>query len=118
STPFARSINLVGMAESQPTIRYVERSGTPVLEVGGTWTVFSMHKLARQAEQARRVARGREPHMVDASAVKRLDTAGALEILQLAGAAADTEVRTGDQHHAALFKVVQANMKAAPPARR
>src|SRR5262249_32736198 len=97
------------MAESQPTSRYGGRSGTPELEGGGAWTVFSMHGLARQAEQARRVARSRGPRMVDASAVKRLDTAGALEILQLAGAAADTEVRTDDQHHAALFKVVQAN---------
>jgi len=105
------------MAEAHPTIRYVERSGAPVLEVGGTWTVFSMRGLGRQAEQARRAARGRDPRLVDASAVKRLDTAGALEILQLAGANAETEVRTDDQHHAALFKVVQSNMKAAPPAR-
>jgi phospholipid/cholesterol/gamma-HCH transport system permease protein len=106
------------MADPHPTIRYVERSGTPVLEVGGAWTVFSMRGLGRQVEQARRAARGRGARVVDASAVKRLDTAGALEILQLAGAASDTEVRTGDQHHAALFKVVQSNMKAAPPARR
>jgi phospholipid/cholesterol/gamma-HCH transport system permease protein len=105
------------MAEPHPTIRYVERSGAPVLEVGGTWTVFSMRGLGRQAEQARRAATGRGPRLIDASAVKRLDTAGALEILQLAGAAPETEVRTGDQHHAALFKVVQSNMKAAPPAR-
>ncbi len=106
------------MAEPQPTIRYVERSGTPVLEVGGTWTVFSMRGLGHQAEQARHAARGRGPRLVDATKVKRLDTAGALEILQLAGAAAETEVRTEDQHHAALFKVVQSNMKVAPPARR
>jgi phospholipid/cholesterol/gamma-HCH transport system permease protein len=105
------------MAEPHPTIRYIERSGTQVLEVGGTWTVFSMRGLGREAERARRAARGRGPRLVDASAVKRLDTAGALEILQLAGAAAETEVRTGDEHHAALFKVVQSNMKAAPPAR-
>jgi phospholipid/cholesterol/gamma-HCH transport system permease protein len=104
------------MADPQPTIRYVDRSGTPVLEVGGAWTVFSMRGLGRQVEQARRAARGGAARMVDASGVKRLDTAGALEILQLAGAAVDTEVRTGDQHHAALFKVVQLNMKAAPPA--
>ena len=98
-------------------MRYVERSGTPVLEVGGSWTVFSMRGLARQAEQARRSARGRGPRLVDASAVKRLDTAGALEILQLADARADTEVKTGDEHHAALFKVVQSNMKPPPAAR-
>jgi phospholipid/cholesterol/gamma-HCH transport system permease protein len=105
------------MAEPHPTIRYVERSGTPVLEVGGTWTVFSMRGLGREVAQARRAARGRGPRLVDASAVKRLDTAGALEILQLAGAAAEAEVKTGDQHHAELFKVVQSNMKAPPPAR-
>ena len=106
------------MAEPHPTIRYVERSGTPVLEVGGSWTVFSMRGLGRQTEQARGAARGRGPRVVDATKVKRLDTAGALEILQLAGAAAETEVKTEDQHHAALFKVVQSNMKPAPPARR
>jgi phospholipid/cholesterol/gamma-HCH transport system permease protein len=104
------------MAEPHPTIRYVERSGTPVLEVGGTWTVFSMRGLGHEVERARRTARGRGPRLVDASAVKRLDTAGALEILQLAGAVAETEIRTDDQHHAALFKVVQSSMKPAPPA--
>jgi phospholipid/cholesterol/gamma-HCH transport system permease protein len=105
------------MAEPQPTIRYIERSGTPVLEVGGTWTVFSMRGLAHQAEQARRAARGRGPRTVDASNVKRLDTAGALEILQLANATAETEVKAADENQAELFKVVQTNMSAAPPAR-
>ena len=105
------------MAEPHPTIRYVERSGTPVLEVGGSWTVFSMRGLARQVGQARNAGQGRGPQLVDASAVKRLDTAGALEILQLAGAGAEAEIRTSDQHHAALFKVVQSNMNVAPPAR-
>ncbi len=105
------------MAEPQPTIRYIERSGTPVLEVGGTWTVFSMRGLAHQAEQARRAARGSGPRAVDASNVKRLDTAGALEILQLANATAETEVKAADENQAELFKVVQTNMSAAPPAR-
>ena len=105
--PEARSTNLCAMAEPHPTIRYIERSGTPVLEVGGTWTVFSMRGLAREAEQARRAARGRGPRTVDASNVKRLDTAGALEILQLAGATAETEVKTADENQAELFKVVQ-----------
>jgi len=105
------------MAEPHPTIRYVERSGTPVLEVGGSWTVFSMRELGRQIEKTRGEARGRGPRLVDATKVKRLDTAGALEILQLAGAAAETEVKTEDQHHAALFKVVQSNMKPPPAAR-
>jgi len=106
------------MAEPHPTIRYVERSGTPVLEVGGSWTVFSMRGLGRQAAQARAAARGRGPRVVDATKVERLDTAGALEILQLAGATAEAEVKTEDQHHAALFKVVQSSMKPPPPARR
>jgi phospholipid/cholesterol/gamma-HCH transport system permease protein len=105
------------MAEPHPTIRYIERSGTPVLEVGGTWTVFSMRGLAHQAEQARHAARGGGPRAVDASNVKRLDTAGALEILQLANATAETEVKAADQNQAELFKVVQTNMCAAPPAR-
>jgi phospholipid/cholesterol/gamma-HCH transport system permease protein len=105
------------MAEPHPTIYYSERSGTPVLEVGGTWTVFSMRGLGRQAEQARRAARGRGPRTVDASNVKRLDTAGALEILQLANATAETEVKAADENQAELFKVVQTNMCVAPPAR-
>ena len=56
------------MAEPHPTIRYVERSGTPVLEVGGSWTVFSMRGLARQVGQARNAGQGRGPQLVDASA--------------------------------------------------
>jgi phospholipid/cholesterol/gamma-HCH transport system permease protein len=101
------------MAEPHPTLRYVERSGTSVLEVGGTWTVFSMHGLRQRIDKARRAERGggsAQAKVVDATHLERLDTAGALEILQLAGANADTEVKTDDKGHADLFKVVQDNM--------
>ncbi len=51
---------------------------------------------------------------IDASGLERLDTAGALEILQIAGAGPDTPVTASDSH-AALFKLVQSNMRKAPP---
>jgi phospholipid/cholesterol/gamma-HCH transport system permease protein len=101
------------MAEPHPTLRYVERGGAPVLEVGGTWTVFSMKALRQRIDKARRTAPGAgraAASVVDATHVERLDTAGALEILQLAGGGPGIEVETAEQHHAELFKVVQDNM--------
>src|SRR5688572_9042003 len=107
------------MAESEPTIRYVERGGAPVLEVGGTWTVFSLHGLRQRLDKARRAAQGGgrgKANTVDATHLKRLDTAGALEILQLAGGP-DAEIKTAEQGHADLFKVVKENMCVPPKAR-
>ena len=104
------------MAEPQPTIRYVEREGASVLEVGGTWTVFSLHDLRKQLDKARRTAHGggrAKANTVDATHLKRLDTAGALEILQLAGGA-EAEIKTAEQGHAELFKVVKESMCAPP----
>src|SRR4051812_9446470 len=101
------------MAEAPPTIRYVEQGGAPVLEVGGTWTVFSLHALRRTIEKARRAARGGGrggTRTVDATNLERLDTAGVLEILSLAGGGPDTEVKTAEPRHAELFKVVQGSM--------
>jgi phospholipid/cholesterol/gamma-HCH transport system permease protein len=92
------------MADAEPTMRYANQGGTSVLEVGGTWTVFSIRAL-KGKKNARATAR-----MIDASKVDRLDTAGVIEILDLAGGGKDTEVKTGDENHAALFKVVQANL--------
>jgi phospholipid/cholesterol/gamma-HCH transport system permease protein len=107
------------MPDPHPTLRFVERGGTPVLEVGGTWTVFSLHDLRQRLDKARRAGPGRAgakgPHAVDATHVERLDTAGALEILQLAGGA-KAEVETSEEDHAELFEVVKANMvEPAPP---
>src|ERR1700726_4271088 len=93
------------MAEAQPTLRYADHDGIPVLEVGGTWTVFSTRTLQVKKKPARTTARA-----IDASKVDRLDTAGVIEILDLAGGGKDTEVTTRDHNHAALFKVVQANL--------
>jgi phospholipid/cholesterol/gamma-HCH transport system permease protein len=106
------------MAESQPTIRYVERAGTSVLEVGGTWTVFTLHGLRQRLDKARGAAHGGargKASMVDATHVERLDTAGALEILQLAGGP-EAEIKAAEKH-AELFKVVKENMHE-PPAPR
>src|SRR6185436_7308419 len=108
------------MAESHPTLRYVERGGTSVLEVGGTWTVFSMQGLRQRIDKARRGVRGGDrvaTSQIDATGLERVDTAGALEILQLAGAGPDTEVQTAEKGHADLFKVVQENMCSPPKPR-
>ncbi len=107
------------MAEAEPTILYAERGGAPVLQVGGTWTVMSIRDLARRADQAvRGSADKRTIRAIDATRVKRLDTAGALEILRLAGGNTEIEVQTHDSGHADLFRVVQANMTSPPTERQ
>jgi phospholipid/cholesterol/gamma-HCH transport system permease protein len=108
------------MAEADPTLRYVQRGGASVLEVGGTWTVFSMKGLGPKVGKARRATQGGSraaATLVDAKNVERLDTAGALEILQLAGGGPDTKVETSGEHHADLFKVVQGSMCVPPKPR-
>jgi phospholipid/cholesterol/gamma-HCH transport system permease protein len=100
------------MADAQPTIRYAEQAGTPVLEVGGSWTVFSIRGI-KVNKGSKRPMRG-TARVVDASRVERLDTAGVIEILDLAGGGADTEVKTRDKNHADLFKVVQSNLSKEP----
>jgi len=105
------------MADPDPTLRYVERGGASVLEVGGTWTVFSMKGLRPRVDKARRATQGGPSSaatLVDARNVERLDTAGALEILQLAGGGPDTKVEASGEHHADLFKVVQGSMCVPP----
>jgi phospholipid/cholesterol/gamma-HCH transport system permease protein len=107
------------MADPHPTIRYVERGGTSVLEVGGTWTVFSLRGLRQRLDKARRAAPGGSKaaaSAVDATKVERLDTAGVLEILQLAGGP-EAEVQTDQPGHADLFKVVKDNMHEPPKPR-
>jgi phospholipid/cholesterol/gamma-HCH transport system permease protein len=107
------------MAEPRPTLRYVEHGGASVLEVGGTWTVFSVRGLRHTIDKARRAAQAgsrEKASMVDATHVERLDTAGALEILQLAGGP-EAEIKTAEKAHAELFKVVQDNMCAPPKVR-
>ncbi|MCW5736738.1 MAG: ABC transporter permease [Enhydrobacter sp.] len=108
------------MVEPDPTLRYVERGGASVLEVGGTWTVFSMGRLRTAIDKARRSTDGGNraaANRVDATQLHRLDTAGALEILQLAGGGPDTEVQTAEERHAELFKVVRDNMCVPPKPR-
>ena len=105
------------MADAQPTIRYTQRAGKPVIEVAGTWTVFSLRGIRRMAEKAVAAAgAGEADRIVDAKKIERLDTAGALEILMLAGGP-DARIETADKAHADLFKVVQDNMCEAPPER-
>lgn len=108
------------MAEAEPTIRYTERAGKPVLEVGGTWTVFSVRGIRKKADTALQSAGAgaKGQRVVDAKALERVDTAGALEILKLAGGGPDAEVETKDQTQAELFKVVRENMCEAHPDRR
>src|SRR5262249_12264148 len=107
------------MAEADPTIRYTMEAGKPVVEVGGTWTVFSLRGIRQKAGKALQSAGGAGARRtVDATHVERLDPGGALEILQLAGGGQDAEVKTSDKAHADLFDVVQKNMCVAPPDRQ
>lgn len=104
------------MADAEPTIRYTTRGGQSVVEVGGAWTVFSLRGFRQKAAKALKSAgAGKSAQMVDASSVQRLDTAGALEILQLAGDGPHAKVTAADKAHADLFEVVQKNMCAAVP---
>lgn len=105
------------MAEAEPTIRYTERAGKSVVEVGGTWTVFSIRGIRKKAEKALQAAGSgsKDRHDVDATGLERVDTAGALEILELAGCGPDAEVETKNEAQAALFKVVRENMCDAHP---
>ena len=107
------------MAETDPTLRFVDRGGASVLEVGGTWTAFTLHGVRQRLDKARHATPGgsaKGPHAVDATKVKRLDTTGALEILQLAGGS-DAAIETAEKDHAELFEVVKANMVEASPPR-
>ena len=108
------------MAEAEPTIQCTMRSGKPVVEVGGTWTIFSVRGIRQKAEKALQAAgAGRAAvRSVDARAVEQLDTAGALEILALVGGGPNAEVMTKDQAQADLFDVVRKNMCVAPPEHR
>ncbi len=106
------------MSDAEPTIRYTIHAGKPVVEIGGNWTVFSLRGVRQKAARALEAAgTTRTARAVDASEVSRLDTAGALEILLLSGGGPDTEVKTREKGHAALFEVVQQNMCAAMPER-
>jgi phospholipid/cholesterol/gamma-HCH transport system permease protein len=108
------------MADAEPTLRDAERAGQPVLEASGAWTVFSIRNVRRLAKRpgpAVGTRRASAMAEIDASKVERLDTAGALEILTLAGGGPDTKVTTQQATHADLFKLVQANMGKPEPAR-
>lgn len=105
------------MAEAEPTIRYTERAGKPVVEVGGTWTVFSVRGIRKKAEKALQAAGSgsKDRRAIDATGLERVDTAGALEIIELSGCGPDVEVETKNEAQAALFKVVRENMCDAHP---
>jgi phospholipid/cholesterol/gamma-HCH transport system permease protein len=86
------------------------------VEVGGTWTVFSLRGIREKTAKALQAAgSAHAARVVDASGIERVDTAGALEILQLVGGGPDAEVKTADKAHADLFDVVQKNMCSARP---
>ena len=104
------------MSDVEPTIRYTMNAGKPVVEIGGDWTVLHLRGIRQKVAKALQAAgTGRTTRTVDASGVERLDTAGALEIMLLAGGGPDTEVKTREKKHADLFKVVQDNMCEAMP---
>ncbi len=99
-----------------PTLKYAQTGGQSVLQAGGVWTVFSIRGIKRLAEQAKGASGARKVSTIDATGIEQIDTAGALEILQIAGAGPETPV-TAKEGHAALFKLVQANMRKPPPER-
>ena len=79
------------MAAVEPTIRYTMRAGKPVVEVAGTWTVFSLRGIRRTAEKAlqaagagkaaaRIVDHGPDPHLDAGVAARRHHIAYAFEI--------------------------------------
>jgi phospholipid/cholesterol/gamma-HCH transport system permease protein len=97
------------MPRTPPTFRFVEHDGTRALEAGGSWTVFSIRGF-RHKHTAHAPAR-----VIDVSRVKRLDTAGVLELLHLAHGGKDIEIRTKEASQAELFQVVQSNVSAGSP---
>jgi phospholipid/cholesterol/gamma-HCH transport system permease protein len=99
------------MADAPPTIRNARQGDDQVLEVGGSWTVMNIGEFKGTKGPKRPV--GDVARLVDASKVERLDTAGVIEILDLAGGGPETEVRTSGKAHADLFRVVQANLGKA-----
>lgn len=103
------------MAAAHPTFRYIERDGTRVLEASGTWTVFSIRPLRRRRARAPAPASQPKPGVIDVTRVERLDTAGILELLELAGGGKGVELRAKDKAQADLFGVVRANEVATPP---
>ena len=106
------------MPDAEPTIRYTIHAGKPVVEIGGNWTVLSLRGVRQKAARALEAAgTARAARVVDASGIGRLDAAGALEILLLAGGGPDTEVKTREKGHADLFEVVQKNMGESMPER-
>ena len=106
------------MPDAEPTIRYTIHAGKPVVEIGGNWTVLSLRGVRQKAARALEAAgTARAARVVDASGIGRLDTAGALAILLLAGGGPDTEVKTREKGHADLFEVVQKNMGESMPER-
>jgi len=111
----------MAVAATRPTLRYVDRSGTTVLEVGGDWTVYSVRGLRRELTRQARKAPRRAAGLIDANGVRHLDTTGVLEILRYAdpgqGTGKEARVETQEAAHADLFRVVQDNMaKTTPPA--
>ena len=106
------------MADAQPTIRLTDRKCVSVLVAGGAWTVFSLRGVSRQIETLRKGGKMRAVRQVDASGVSKIDTAGALELLTIAGADGPADITTRDQLQADLFAVVKANMRGAAKERR
>jgi len=108
------------MAAAKPTFRFVEQNGASALEASGVWTVYSIRELRRgRASKGKAVRKAR---VIDLTRVDRLDTAGALELLQLAHAGNNQgdktiEIRTREASQAELFRVVQDNVAKAPPER-
>ena len=60
-----------------------QSKGRTIVSVGGRWTVFTLGQLDKALDGV--VAKAGRPEAIDVSALEELDTAGAAEILRLAG---------------------------------
>jgi phospholipid/cholesterol/gamma-HCH transport system permease protein len=93
-------------------VRFADVRGARVLQAGGDWTVFGVAALARKGGAP---DRGRPVDAMDVSAVARLDTAGALELLRQAGAAGggkECRVEGAGDAHRELLALVARNAVA------
>jgi len=88
---------------TEPWLRPTDRGGRVILEAGGAWTVFAVAELRRLEDPAggrRRVT------AIDISAIDKLDTAGALEVVRLHKQFPDAAVEGGKPEHLALIELV------------
>ena len=76
------AMNAVQRVSGDAWCERIQSDGRTVIHVGGRWTVFTLGPLARQIDG---LIGGGRADAIDVGALEELDTAGASEILRLAG---------------------------------